>query len=339
MCQKKLIMKRTYDFLLLVAFVLHFLTTSSLTIANNNTHDLNALLAFKASIVFDPQNILSMNWSTSISVCNWIGITCNARHGRVATIHLPDMGLIGTIPPHLGNLSFLAKFNITNNAFQGELPKELANLRRLKYLVLAANNFVGSFPLWLGGLTELRFLSLRDNKFSGSLSRELSNATKLETIALANNALTGNLPEEFSYLKNLKYIHISDNKLSGSFQQALFNLSSLQVMAFANNSLSGYLPARICDQLPQLLALDLSWNEIQGEIPSGIGECSNLEFLGMSYNNIVGKIPRGIWNLTTLTTLYLGGLGIEGMYVGHFLAFEVRVNVNNLLTNFTCINS
>ncbi|KAL3501954.1 hypothetical protein ACH5RR_036403, partial [Cinchona calisaya] len=207
-----------------------------------------------------------MNWSTSISVCNWIGITCNARHGRFATIHLPDMGLIGTTPPHLGNLSFLAKFNITNNAFHGELPKELANLRRLKYLVLALNNFVGGFRLWL---------------------------------------------REFSYLKILKYLHIPSNKPRGSFPQALFNLSSLKVLAFANNGLSGYLPARIYDQLPQLKALDLLRIEIQGEIPWCISECSNLEFSGMLYSKIVGKIPRGIWDLTMLTRLHLGGLGIE----------------------------
>nr|XP_027096262.1 probable LRR receptor-like serine/threonine-protein kinase At3g47570 [Coffea arabica] len=308
-------MQTTYFLFVGALVLLHFIATGSATIivANNqnNTVDLNALLAFKAAI-FDPQRIIPTNWSTSTSVCNWIGITCNARHRRVAAIDLSYMGIAGTIPPQLGNLSFLVRLNVMNNSFHGHLPPQLSRLRRLQYISLEGNAFEGELPSWLGALTALRYLSFRDNGFSGSLSGRLSNFTKLETIWLGHNFFTGNLSEEFSALPKLKFLEIQDNQLVGPLPPALFNLSSLQIIGFTNNSLSGYLPARICDHLPQLQELSLSLNNIEGEIPSGIGECSGLQVLSLSYNKFRGFIPREIWNLTTLTVLYLGGNDLTG---------------------------
>ncbi|XP_027152368.1 probable LRR receptor-like serine/threonine-protein kinase At3g47570 [Coffea eugenioides] len=308
---------QTPYFLFVGALVLlHFIATisASISIANNHNNsasDLNALLAFKATI-FDPQRIIPTNWSTSSSVCNWIGITCNARHHRVAAINLSYMGIVGTIPPELGNLSFLVWLNVRNNSFHGHLPTELSRLHRLKYINLASNDFEGEFPSWLGCLSALWYINFEYNRFSGSLSGRLSNFTKLETIRLDYNFFTGNLSEEFSALPKLTVLDIQFNQLVGPLPQALFNLSSLQIIGFTNNSLSGYLPAHICDYLPQLKGLYLSLNNFEGEIPSGIGECSGLQVLSLSYNKFRGYIPREIWNLTTLTRLVLGGNDLTG---------------------------
>ncbi|XP_027152028.1 probable LRR receptor-like serine/threonine-protein kinase At3g47570 [Coffea eugenioides] len=308
-------MKRTYFLFVAAVLLLHFVTTSSASIIaagnHNNTADLNALLALKTTI-FDPQRIIPTNWSNSNSVCNWIGITCNARHQRVAAINLSYMGIVGTIPPELGNLSFLVWLNVRNNSFHGHLPPELSRLHRLKYINLASNDFEGEFPSWLGCLSAVWYINFEFNRFSGSLSGRLSNLTKLEVIGLGGNFFTGNLSEEFSALPKLRVLEIQYNQLVGPLPWALFNLSSLQTIGFTNNSLSGYLPARICDHLPQLQGLYLSWNYFEGELPSGIGECSNLQVLSLSYNRFRGHIPNGVWNLTTLTQIYLGGTDLTG---------------------------
>ncbi|XP_027152384.1 probable LRR receptor-like serine/threonine-protein kinase At3g47570 [Coffea eugenioides] len=303
-------MQRTYFLFAGALVLLHFVTTSSASIIvannhNNSASDLNALLAFKATI-FDPQRIIPTNWSTSSSVCNWIGITCNARHHRVAAINLSYMGIVGTIPPELGNLSFLVWLNVRNNSFHGHLPPELSRLRRVKYINLEGNAFEGELPSWLGCLSALWYINFQYNRFSGSLSGRLSNFTKLETIRLGVNFFTGSLSEEFSALPKLRVLEIEYTQLAGPLPQALFNLSSLQKIGFTGNSLSGYLPARICDYLPQLQGLYLSRNYFEGEIPSGIGECSGLQFLSLSFNKFRGYIPNGVWNLTTLTAIDLG---------------------------------
>lgn len=76
------------------------------TVINNLTTDQSALLAFKADVT-DSRRVLANNWSISYPICNWVGISCGARHHRVVALNLSSFSLGGIIPPHLGNLSFL----------------------------------------------------------------------------------------------------------------------------------------------------------------------------------------------------------------------------------------
>ncbi|KAK2990311.1 LOW QUALITY PROTEIN: hypothetical protein RJ640_029938, partial [Escallonia rubra] len=88
------------------------------------TTDQSALLALKARVVtLDPHGLFVTNWSSATPVCDWVGVICSRRHNRVAALNLSNMGLVGTIPPDIGNISFLASLDISNNSFSGSLPK------------------------------------------------------------------------------------------------------------------------------------------------------------------------------------------------------------------------
>ncbi|KAG2722414.1 hypothetical protein I3760_02G127700 [Carya illinoinensis] len=72
------------------------------------------------------------------------------------------MNLTGSIPPHLGNLSFLAFLHARNNSFHGSLPNELACLRQLKSISFGSDNLEGQIPPWLGSLSNLQnFVSIQ----------------------------------------------------------------------------------------------------------------------------------------------------------------------------------
>ncbi|XP_047313254.1 receptor like protein 29-like [Impatiens glandulifera] len=71
------------------------------------------------------------------------------------------MGLVGTIPPQMGNLSFLLRLDLSNNSFHGTLPEEMARLRRLKYVSVAYNGFAGKVPMWLETVRSLNKSSFR----------------------------------------------------------------------------------------------------------------------------------------------------------------------------------
>ncbi|MFQ6635468.1 hypothetical protein Gotur_010932 [Gossypium turneri] len=129
------------------------------------TVDQSALLALKSHITHDPHNFLTTNWSTSTSVCSWIGVTCGSKHYRVTALNLSSMDLTGTISSQLGNLSFLAWLDIHQNRFQGSLPIELTNLRRMKYLDFGNNSFNGEIPSWFGCFSKLRRFIKIINKF------------------------------------------------------------------------------------------------------------------------------------------------------------------------------
>lgn len=187
-------MKRTRFFLMLL---LHCSMASLAAIvvaaqSNNVTTDQSALLALKAHITSDPRNILT-NWSTTTSFCNWVGVTCVARILRVAVLNISYFGLTGTIPPELGNLSFLVQLDFTNNSFHGTLPMELSRLHQLKLVSFGYNNFNGTIPSWFKSLCKLQTFICLVNTFniSGSLPTEIFNLSALEKIDLTNNQLSG----------------------------------------------------------------------------------------------------------------------------------------------------
>jgi LRR receptor-like serine/threonine-protein kinase FLS2 len=153
--------------------------------------DQSALLALKARITSDPQNMILTNWSTTTPVCNWVGVTCAARPLRVAVVNISYFGLTGTIPPELGNLSFLVELRFKNNSFTGSLPVELARLCRLKLVSFGYNNFKGEIPSWFGSLSKLETLNLSGNQFSGSIPAAIFNLSTLQVIDLRYNRLSG----------------------------------------------------------------------------------------------------------------------------------------------------
>ncbi|KAF7842416.1 putative LRR receptor-like serine/threonine-protein kinase [Senna tora] len=277
----------------------------------NITTDESALLAFKSSITSDPYDFLA-NWSVSSSPCDWVGITCNARHGRVHSLNLGDMGLNGTISPHLGNLSFLVELDLSFNNFHGHLPKELVQLRRLKLLNLSFNEFDGEVPTWIGGLHALQHLSLRNNSLNGIIPLSVSNLSSLETLDWNDNFIEGKIPHEIGRLKSLKILRMANNKFSGIIPQAIFNLSSLERLSLSYNNLSGNIPKEIGD-LPQLKIIYLGNNQFSGSIPLTIFNSSLLQEIDLIHNNLTGSLPSNICHgLPKLELLYLNDNNFSG---------------------------
>ncbi|TYG71505.1 hypothetical protein ES288_D05G401900v1 [Gossypium darwinii] len=253
-----------------------------MTVRNLNS-DKFALFEFKDRIV-DPQNVLANNWTNSTSVCKWVGVSCGIIHERVVALNLTNMNLRRTIPPHLGNLSFLFSLDLSNNNFYGHLPKELGQLHRLRIIQLSYNRLNGEIPPWLGNLHRVQRLEMRNNNFTGTIPQTLVN------------------------LSNLEILNLGFNQLSGQVPSSIFNISSLKRIHFRDNSLSGGLPM-ICVR-----------NELSSSIPSSIDKCCNLQILELSINQFSGIIPKSIGNLTQLKQLYLGQIPEE---IGNLFSLEM----------------
>ncbi|XP_021800142.1 probable LRR receptor-like serine/threonine-protein kinase At3g47570, partial [Prunus avium] len=300
----------------------------------NITTDQSALLALKAHVTSDPHNIL-VNWSTTTSVCNWAGVVCGARHLRVASLNLSSMDLTGTIPPYLGNLSFLVELDLRNNSFHDTLPHELSYLRRLKFISFKFNNFMGYIPSWFGSFPKLQSINLRGNQFSGSIPttifnlstlqvldlrvnilsgaipREIGNLTMLKTINLDSNNFN-EIPKEIGFLHQLETLYVQRNALKGPVPVVVFNMSCLTTLALAVNSLSGGLPDNICQHLPSLQHLSLAGNQFDGPLPSKLWQCRELLRLYLGENNFSGSIPKNIGNLTMIKEISLFSNNLTG---------------------------
>ncbi|GFZ19499.1 cysteine-rich RLK (RECEPTOR-like protein kinase) 37 [Actinidia rufa] len=302
-------------------------------VVTNLSTDQSALLALKAHITSDPLNNLKNNWSTTTTasaVCHWIGVICTTRHHRVAALVLSHMGLTGTIPPHIGNLSFLVQLDIYNNSFYGYLPQEMTRLRRLKHIAAGDNNFGGPIPSWLGEISQLEFLDFGNNSFTGEIPREMGNLNRLELLDLSKAGLSGHIPSSIFNVSSLIFLALPENKfvgvipdeigelpkinvlilnfnhLSGSVPTTLFNSSTIQRISIVSNRLTGNLPSGQYLSLPNLKRLLLGINTLTGTIPSIITNASQLTELDLVDNKFSGSISNSIASLTLLKFLNLG---------------------------------
>ncbi|MBA0702728.1 hypothetical protein Goari_020708 [Gossypium aridum] len=247
--------------------------------------DQHALLAFKHQII-DSHNILANSWTTNNSVCNWAGVSCAAKHQRVRVLDLSNMGLIGTIPPQLGNLSFLVSRNLSHNNFQGHFPWELGRLSHLKLIDLSFNFLNGKIPSWFGRLDKVLHLNLRNNNLKGVIPPSIAN------LDLNFNLIHGNIPHEISKFLNLRILRLARNQLSGSIPAVIYNISSLRMISVPHNHLSGSLQKDI-GNLTELEKLLLYDNNLEGEIPQDIRNLQKLEIFDVSMNNLSGDPDIG----------------------------------------------
>lgn len=74
----------------------------------------------------------------------------------------------------------------------------------------------------------------------------------------------------------------------------------------------GNLPAEICHYLPNLKELYLPWNQLNGQIASGLSLCSGLEVLSLSFNQFNGYTQKEFGNLKMLEMVYLGNNNLKG---------------------------
>eukprot|EP00253_Pinus_taeda_P007267 PITA_07267 len=294
--------------------------------------DIEALQTFKAFVTYDPSHALA-NWDFPANhICNWTGVTCNPHKLRVSGLNLYNMSLQGTIPPHLGNISFLGVLNLTLNSFSGIIPNELGELRRLKRLFLSENHLIssipealkdctslrllnlsfniltGTIPSGLGQLQNLRDLSLRTNGLTGKVPESLGNCSALEFLSLTNNFLSGTIPSQLGMLAKIKILSLAENQLSGGIPPSLLNCTELRELYVENNRLTGEIPWEIGTRLSKIEVLSLHGNQLSGGIPPSLLNCTELSLLYLNDNRLAGEIPWEIGTkLSNLEILLLWG--------------------------------
>ena len=67
----------------------------------------------------------ALNWSTSVPVAEWEGVTVSGSPRRVTGLDLRARGLTGDIPPELADLTALGALSLSGNAFTGCIPERL----------------------------------------------------------------------------------------------------------------------------------------------------------------------------------------------------------------------
>lgn len=93
----------------------------------------------------------------------------------------------------------------------------------------------------------------------------------------------------------MQYASIYANFLNGSMLSRLFKLPILEDLDLSSNQLGGEIPNTICDNDSKLCNLDLGNNIIFGPIPREIGECKRMDYLNIHANFLNGSMPSTLF--------------------------------------------
>ncbi|XP_019460985.1 PREDICTED: MDIS1-interacting receptor like kinase 2-like isoform X2 [Lupinus angustifolius] len=287
-----------------------FAFTATVTIGYEVSEDqTSSLLVWKASFDNQSQAFLS-SWITDTNPCMWVGIVCD-NSNSISTINITSLGLKGTL--HSLNFSTFTKLlslDISNNSFNGSIPHQIGELRKLRYLLFGSNQLYGSIPPTIGMLINLVELDLSDNSLSGTIP-SIRKLTNLEQLWLFNNSLSGHIPNELGKLNALISIILSNNILYGPIPPSIGDLVNLTNIELENNTISGSIPSSL-GNLTKLAGLNIGTNKLSGSIPNSLGNLVNLIAINLAINNLSGPVPSTIGNLTKLQFLLLYQNKLEG---------------------------
>jgi hypothetical protein len=97
-----------------------------------------------------------------------------------------------------------------------------------------------------------------------------------------------------------------------TYLKSLGQCLGLVQLNLSSNSLDGLLPKELFASPPLSLGLDLSFNNLTGEIPEDIGKLEHTVLLNVSNNLFSGVIPGTLGYLSTLSSLRMEGNKLQG---------------------------
>ncbi|WJZ81613.1 hypothetical protein VitviT2T_001447 [Vitis vinifera] len=273
-----------------------------------------------------PMRVSNLNWLSGLSSLKYLDLayvdlskaTTNWMQAVNMLPFLLELHLSGCHLSHFPqysnpfvNLTSVSVIDLSYNNFNTTLPGWLFNISTLMDLYLNGATIKGLYSLDLG-----------NNRFSGEIPKWIGERMpSLEQLRLRGNMLTGDIPEQLCWLSHLHILDLAVNNLSGSIPQCLGNLTALSFVTLLDRNFddpNGHVAysermelvvkgqnMEFDSILPIVNLIDLSSNNIWGEIPKEITNLSTLGTLNLSRNQLTGKIPEKIGAMQGLETLDL----------------------------------
>ncbi|KAI3759122.1 hypothetical protein L6452_06697 [Arctium lappa] len=250
----------------------------------------------------------SSGFSLPGSIPEWLGLNLRA----LQVLDLTSSSVLGPIPPSIGSLNRLNRLLLSNNSLTGIIPDSMGQLSSLSVLNLSHNTLTGSVPTSFSALANLTFLDLSSNFLSGPIPPGFGSFSSLRHLNLSRNSLASSVPAQLGNLSQLVDLDLGFNSLSGSLPRELGGLTRLRRLLIGNNDLNGTFPGNLAMSLPDIVLLDVSSNNLTGNLPdlSAFRNASGATALNFSNNLFFGSLgfdPTVVGSID-LSNNYLQGL-------------------------------
>ena len=265
---------------------------------------------------------IELNWSRTVPVDRWQGVTVYGPEGRITGLDLAGLGLNGRIPTDLGRLDRLVSLLLHRNRLTGHIPPELGDLASLERLSLSYNALTGGIPLELAKLENLDKLWLKHNRLTGAVPAALGELD-LSVLRLSGNGFDS-VPPVLAAVADHDLVRMRFSTLMPPTSPDLFE--DRAVLLAVKDTLAGDASLDWRSAVPvglwqgvtvdgpkgRVTRLDLAGLGLNGRIPPELGDLASLEHLNLSDNALTGGIPPELGKLTDLRTLELAGNALTG---------------------------
>nr|GEW00711.1 LRR receptor-like serine/threonine-protein kinase FLS2 [Tanacetum cinerariifolium] len=274
-------------------------------------------------------------------------------------IDLSNNKLVGRLPEWIGRLENLEELGLDYNQLDGQIPDSLGGLKRLTNIGLAGNNLNGTLPEIFGQLSELTVLDVSFNDLTGIVSEaHFLKLSKLTRLQLSSNSPTLKFSSEWSPPFQVRALHLGSCQVGPLFPNWLKTQKEINLLDLSNASISDSIPIWFWDMSFNLSLLNMSHNQIHGQIPSlfdvvpfaDVDFTSNflegpiplpsveIELYSLSDNSFSGVIPYNIGEIMpNLIFLSLASNRLSGEIpssIGEMVSLEVIDLSNNSLAGY-----
>ncbi|XP_058071079.1 receptor-like protein 15 [Magnolia sinica] len=254
-----------------------------------------------------------------------------AEYCNLSSLSLLDLSqnrIFGSIPSCF-NLS-LKFLHLEGNELTGLMPNALSKISSLVTLDVSHNNISGNIPNWIGAFPNLRVLLLRGNNLQGHIPMQLCQLKNVSILDISHNNLSGPIPPCFGNMTfgRARVADFSTFVFSPSWA-VVYNLVDLpgyrikvlvpyivghmtkseEEVEFITKKRSETYKGNV---LYLMSGVDLSWNQLTGEIPPEIGYLTATHALNLSHNQLSGPIPETFSNLKQIESLDLSHNRLSG---------------------------
>ena len=284
------------------------------------------------------------NWLSELPMGQWHGVTTD-ENGRVTELRLTQNNLEGPIPTELGNLEKLETLSFWINKLSGVIPRELGKLSNLGTLWLATNNLSGTIPEELGRLVKMWQMSFASNPgLSGTLPLTFTNLTALNYLYLSGTGMCAPMnPDMEAWLNTIEEHDVStcadpaDLASDKAALIALYNATNGPNWTNKENWLSDAPLSEwsgiTTNNEGRVTRVEMNRNNLQGSIPSAIGQLDMLQDLSLESNKLAGNLPNELGQIKTLTRLAIAYNQFTGSIPFHIIGELTNLRVLGLQGN------